>query len=958
MNPGDRLIFSYIGMEATEIAITAGKTVYNVTLKYSSNVLDEVVIETGIFQRDKVSFTGSVASYSSTDLKIMGNSNLLESLKTLDPAFMVIDSQEFGSDPNTTATIELRGQGSATVNAISDEFSNDPNQPLFVIDGVESSFSRFKDLDINRVESITILKDASTTAIYGSRGANGVVVVETIKPKAGEIRLYYNGDFNVQIPDLSVYNLMNSAEKLEFERLAGKYSATTSASNVDYQKALTELYNSRLADIQRGVDTYWLSEPVQTSFTQGHSLRVSGGDQVLSFGVGGKYKIQEGVMKGSGRDTWAGDMSLTYRKGKIIVSNSIDVSGYTATESPYGSFSDWANASPYFKKRNEEGGIDKFLQYKIEGTFTEGLSPIASNIPNPMYNARLNSKNETNSLELNNSFSIQYQLNEAVRFKAGVNLKTSRGKTAIFTAPENTKYHDKSENYRGEYYSKDTKSDMYNGHVDATYAKIFNKVHSLTIMTRGQIKQEKSDYLGVMAEGFPDGSKGTPGLAKYKEESSPGYYLSDKRSVSAKGTANYNYDKRYLFDFTYSLDGSTTFGSNKLYKSFWSTGIGWNIDKEAFMNNCRWIDILKIRASTGVSGNQNQGRTVSETVYKLYNSKNIFGQGVYISDFANPNLPWQTAKDYGIGLDFRARGGQISLTADYFHSKTDPNIIFISQKPSTGISSYPQPLGHLTKKGFEFSLAVNPIYNMKKRIVWGLRVTGLRTKSEYGGLGNALDIFNENQRKDNTLVQYRDGHSPNDIWAVRSYGIDPANGTEIYITKNGELTKEYNTNDIVKVGNTRPDLTGVLSSNLRYKNFNISVSFRYSFGADIYNSALYNKVENITKESLQYNQDKRALYDRWKNVGDISKFKSIATVTTSSARTSRFVQKDDYLKCESISLSYDINNNDWLKKNLSVRSMRITGYLNDIFRLETSKTERGISYPFARSVSLGLNISF
>jgi TonB-linked SusC/RagA family outer membrane protein len=960
LEQGDRLIFTFIGMEPLEVVIKQGQTLYNVTMKYSESQLKEVVVETGIFQRDKVSFTGATTSYTGSELRVIGNQNLLESLKVMDPSFVMIDNYEMGSNPNSVSTIELRGQGSATINAITDEFSSDPNQPLFVINGVEASFSRVKDLDINRIESITILKDAGSTAIYGSKGANGVVVIETVKPRPGELKLYYNGDYGLQMPDLSVYNLMNSAEKLEFERLAGKYNTSTSNDqNAAYQKALTGLYNYRLAEVQRGVDTYWLNEPVQTAFTHGHSLRVSGGDQSLSFDVGGKFKIQKGVMKKSGRDTWGGDIGITYRSGKVIVSNTLDTFGYTAKESPYGYFSEWAQASPYFRKTNAEGGIDKFLQYRDEGAFYEQLSSIATNIANPLYNAQLNSKDQTSGLSLINSFNIQYHLNDFFRFKTGINLSATRTKVIRFTPPEHTKYYDKSAYYQGEYYGKDSKSDSYHGYADISYARLINTMHSFTLLARGEFMQAKSDYTSLEAVGFPYGSRGAPNLAhSYKEESSPGYYLSDRRSAGFAGAFNYDCDRRYLFDFSYRIDGATTFGSNELYKSFWSTGIGWNIDREAFFKGSKWLDQLKLRATTGVSGNQNQGSTVSQTVYQLYLTGNIFGQGIYISDFANPDLPWQTAKDYGVGLDFRTRKGRVSLSLDYYHSKTDPNIIFVPQVPSVGISTYPMALGNLTKKGVEFVLSVYPVYNLKDRVMWGIRVTGLNSKSTYGGLGELLNMFNEQQRKDNTLTQYRDGYSPSDIWAVRSYGIDPADGTEIFIKKNGELTKEYNADEMVVVGSERPDLIGVLSTSFRYKNFSVNMAFRYSFGGDIYNMALYDKVENITKEALQYNQDKRALYDRWKNIGDIANYKSISVVLTTSAKTSRFVQKNNYLNAESISLSYELNDNEWIKRNLSVRSMRITGYLNDIFRLETSRTERGINYPFARSASIGLNLSF
>ena len=183
--------------------------------------LEDVVV-TGIFTRKKESFTGSASTYTAAELKTMGSQNILQSLKTLDPAFAILEDNQFGSDPNRLPNMEIRGKSS--VLGLRDELDADPNQPLFILDGFESSLAVINDLDINRIESITILKDAASTAIYGSKAANGVVVVETVKPKSGELQVSYNGNLNLSMPDLSSYNLMNAREKLEFERLAGGYS--------------------------------------------------------------------------------------------------------------------------------------------------------------------------------------------------------------------------------------------------------------------------------------------------------------------------------------------------------------------------------------------------------------------------------------------------------------------------------------------------------------------------------------------------------------------------------------------------------------------------------------------------------------------------------------------------------------------------------------------------------------
>lgn len=957
IKPGERLIFTFVGMDPYELVVKEGVFSYNIQMKASANLLEEVVVETGIFQRDKVSFTGATSAFSGKELKNIGSQNLIQSLKTLDPSFSVLDNSIMGSDPNTMATIELRGQGGSVLNTVKDEFNENPNQPLFVLNGVEVPITRINDLDINRIESVTILKDAGSTAIYGSKGANGVIVVETIKPKVGELKVYYNGDFKLSAPDLSGYNMMNAAEKLEFERLSGKYT-DNSASEISaaYQKSLTELYNSRLADVQSGVDTYWLSEPVQTGFTQSHSVRVSGGSEFLSMDVGARYKDDQGVMKGSGRKTWAGNLDLVYRTPKLIVSNTLDLTGYDATNSPYGSYSTWVNTSPYFKKTKDDGSIDKYLQYK---TTVGGYSSIENNIYNPLYNAGLNSKDTQNDLNLSNSLQIQYSPTEELRFKLGIDLIRRNNKVIQFTPPEHTKFEESTIYEKGQYFNKDLVSNTFRGRFDIIYAKVIQK-HSFAFNSRAKMEQSNSNYISTTAVGFPLNSQGTPNQAySYKENTKPDYYQVENRAVSLIGNFNYNYDKRYLFDFSMSIDGSSAFGANKLYKSFWSTGVGWNIDREPFMAKYTWLDIFKLRGSWGISGNQNTGRINSSSVYKYYVDSNIFGQGVYISAFGNPNLPWQVTNDLNAGVDFKAFRGRLSLTFDVFHKKNDPNIVNLAQTPSTGISDYPMALGFLTNRGYEFRALFFPIYNTKERILWSISVTGSHNTKVYDGLGNSISTFNKALQSSNTMRQYLDGYSPDDIWAVRSNGIDPATGEEVFVKKDGTLTFDYDANDRVVVGSSRPDLLGVISTSFRYKNFEVGMALRYSYGSDIYNNVLYNKVENITKSSLEQNQDKRALYDRWHAPGDVSEYVAITILQKITApRTSRFVQKNNYLNAESINCKYDFVNNPWLKNTLGVSSLSVSGSLNDIFRFQTSKTERSSDYPFARSVSFGVNLAF
>ena len=292
-------------------------------------------------------------------------------------------------------------------------------------------------------------------------------------------------------------------------------------------------------------------------------------------------------------------------------------------------------------------------------------------------------------------------------------------------------------------------------------------------------------------------------------------------------------------------------------------------------------------------------------------------------------------------------------------------VVSIQQKPSSGISSYPINLGHLNTNGFEFNISWYAIKNLKKRIMLNFRLNGNTYKSKYGGFQSALDNLNDAYKKDdsvesglnvNSLVQYKDGESPSALFAVRSLGIDPATGREVFLTKNGTPTFKYNADDRVKIGDTTPKVRGVFGISFTYKNLQASLNMRYNIGSYAFNQALFNKVENISESNIAHNQDRRALYSRWKQPGDIAQFKSIS-LSDKTYISSRFVHRDNYLRGESARISWDFSRDEWIKR-LYLKDLRFSVSFNDIFDLSEMKRERGIDYPFQRAVSFGLSARF
>lgn len=946
------ITFSSIGYITLRIDLaeldSTGRTIeVDAVLEKNEQALNEVIV-TGVFNKSKETFTGAANTFSGEELKMIGNQNILQSLKSLDPSFVIIDNNMQGSNPNSLPDIEMRGKTS--IAAVTDEFSSNPNLPLFVLDGFETSLQVINDLDINRVASITLLKDAASTALYGARAANGVIVIETVSPTPGEIRLSYTNDSKIEAADLSSYNMMNASEKLEFERLAGRYR-TINGPLVQMQ--LDQLYNERLKAVQEGVDTYWLKIPVQTGFTHGHTLRANGGSEALQFDAGLSYKTNPGTMDGSKRDTWSGSTDIRYRRKKLNIVNQLFVSGYTGKDSPYGSFSDYVNANPYYKTHRDDGSIAPNLDNTI------GTNNVVTNriiVPNPLYNAVLMNIAQEKNFQVRDNLRFIYDLNNQLRFEGALQVSSSRTENIDFKDPLHTDFVNAPVNQRGTYSNTELHTRSVNSNFMVTYANNWNK-HQLTSNLRGDIQDINSSILGFTAEGFPEGSNGNPVFAAgYTQNASPNSSNSHIRRANLLLGANYNYDIRYLVDLTYRIDGSTAFGSARKYSPFWSVGLGWNLHREQFVSEWRFIDFWKLRGNIGYTGNQNLGSTTSVSVYTYGASSNIFGQFLDLTSLGNPDLDWQRTIQTSLGMDITLFNSRFNATINYYEKDTDPMIVAVNIPSSVGIPSFENNLGKLTVKGWEADLNFFPIRDLSNRIMWNIGVFGSIVEGRYSDFGNALSLLNETQRTNNSLIRYHDGYSPDDIWAVVSRGIDPATGREIFLKQNGDETFVYDARDIVHVGNSRPVVEGVFRTNVTFKGFSLGLNFRYRLGGDLFNSALYNRVENISLLGLSNNQDKRALYDRWQEVGDISQFKSIS-ITSTTPMSSRFVQKDNQLIGESIRLGWQSQREPWLKA-LRLQQLRFNAYMNDIFRLSTVQDERGISYPFARSVSFSINASF
>lgn len=929
------LVFTMIGMKEVE-EVVGSRTEINVKLLPEVSEIDEVVV-TGYFNKSKNSFTGSVTQAKREELRKFGNVNLIQALSMVDPSFKIKENNLSGSDPNALPDFFVRGESS---------FMGESNIPTFIVDGYEVTLQRVFDMDLDRIESITVLKDASATILYGSRAANGVVVIETRRPEGGKLQVSYSNRTSLSVADLSDYNLMDAHEKLEYEIKSGIYNM----GNINYLKNLEE----RKAYVEAGVNTDWLSQPIRNAVSHSHSLYVDGGSDAVIYGLGMNYSRNAGVMKKSYREVFGASFDLTYRiRDKVSIRNSFEFSQTNVKNSPYGSFSLYAKANPYNPIYDEKGDLMKTYTPHI----TNGNNETEPQYQNPLYNATLPYKDESAIQTITDNLNIDWWILPELRFKGTVSLTKTTNSADVYKSPDHTDFlaSGVKQYEKGSYTKTNGKGFDYNINATLNYNLQKNR-HTLFTGVGVNMVQNQSLETSYTATGFMDGRFNEIWFAsRFEEGSKPAGSEGKDRMAGFFANINYSFDDRYFADFSGRLDGSSKYGKDKRFAPLWSVGAGWNINNEKFMKDLGWLTRLTLRASIGETGNQNfdpyQARTTLE-----YNTEVSYydGLGAMFMAYGNTSLEWQTSLKRNIGLDLEILQRRLSLRFDYYNDRTDGLLLPVTVAPSLGFASYTENYGEQTNRGYEFD--INAVLVRTDNFDFAVDFSGTHNENKITKISSALRALNKenNEEGDQTqpIAMYEEGESINAIKAVRSLGINPASGKELFLTKDGRITEEWNYEDKIVAGCTDPKLEGNIGANVMWKNWQLSVQMRYSFGAQQYNSTLAERVEGVEP---YYNVDKRVLEERWQQPGDKTFFKDIADRSVSNM-TSRFVQDYNYLEMSNISLSYRLPR-EWLKK-LGLSSVRVGLNTSDLFYVSTIKRERGLDYPFARQFTFSLNLNF
>lgn len=955
------LIVSYLGYETKDVRV--GKNIsLSIVMNESTKELEQVVI-TGLFTRNADSYTGSVLSIKKEDLLKVGNSNILASIKNIDPSFQIVESNQFGSDPNQLPDIQIRG--SSSFSDMKDKYQTSPNQPLFIINGFEQSLTKVLDLDMNMISSVTILKDATAKAIYGSKGANGVVVIETEQPKQGRLLVSYKADLNIQYADLTSYNLANAKEKLEIERLSGVYTSDNALTQQSYDEQYAMLWK----EVQRGVNTYWLDKPLQIGIGQKHSGRVEGGTENVRYSLDLSYNDVQGVMKGSDRKTLSGSALLSYRYKTLLFRNTLSVTNTNSANSPYGVFSEYSKLNSYWRPFNEDGSVNDIL-----GSYAIANKQGFKNIYNPLINASLNTKEISGYLDVTNNFYIEWNAFKDLRLIGQVGITTKKSNDETYLPRNHTSFRDiaiGSDQYflRGSYSMTNGSFNLIDAVLKANYSKELGK-HVLFANSQFSLSENNSSDVTLKAQGFAsDNMDYITQALQYAESGKPSGNESLTREIGLLGAVNYSYDERYLLDYSYRLSASSLFGADNRWGNFWALGVGWNAHKESFFKGISAINQLRVRLSTGFSGSQNFKTYQALATYK-YNSNVIYDNiiGSYLLSMSNPDLKWQRTRDNNLGIDMSFLES-LNINVDIYQKITENLLTPVSVPSSTGFSSYVENLGKTQNTGIETRANLRIIKDKKSQTYFSVFASLAHNKNKLLKISDALTSLNDDKDddkvpnsnheigKESTIrpsVRYQEGQSMSAIWAVRSLGIDPMTGNEIFLKKDGTQTYDWNSDDQVVCGDALQKVSGTFGFNLEYKGFSINTSCFYRLGGQYYNNTLVEKVENA---DVQYNVDNRMYTDRWTTPGVAAKFKKFNKSATFTRPTSRFIQDFNEMQLTSLNIGYNFRNHKLLKK-WNIQQLKITAYSNDILRVSTVKAERGLDYPFSRSISGSVQITF
>ncbi|WP_205502998.1 SusC/RagA family TonB-linked outer membrane protein [Rufibacter psychrotolerans] len=908
------LVFTFIGFTSREVQVGASNTL-DVRLSEDAEALEEVVV-TGYTTQNRREVTGSVATVKAEEVALVPLASFDQALQGKSPGILV---QANSGQPGAAANVLIRGRGSILGS----------NDPLFILDGVEISSSDFATLNPADFESFNILKDASATSIYGSRGANGVIVITSKRGAAGKTRFEYNVQYGFSTAPESGLELMNSNQKLDYELYRGNPYDWT---------------DEDLARL-RQINTDWGDVFFQTGKTANHTLSASGGSEKTTYYISGSIFDQTGIVRNTGLKRYTGRINVENISGPLTfgLNTTFGYSELMNTEESDTGIGQPLNAinwtNPYETPYDENG------EYTV----------ITSGQPNALQELLENS-NLRQQLKGVGTVYLSY----AVPFVKGLTLSTRWG--GDFRSDESTVYTDPT-TYNGSFATGGSgsltrgyaRNFRYTGTTSATYATQFGTDHTLTVGLYNEIVDNLGrsfEFTGYGLGGPFENEAGiTPGNATNGFIPAVFGTGSENALLSYFTTINYGFKDRYFLNVGLRRDGSSRFGANRKYANFGSVGLSWIVSDEPFMQGLTGIfNDLKFKISYGTAGNQ---AGISD-----FQSRELYGRSIYAGVFglnqqqiANPELQWERKTTFNTGIEMSTLGGRLRSTVEYYNSITSELFLNRQLSRTTGYPSITSNIGELQNRGVELSVEGDVVSSVNFN--WSVNVSLTYNNNKILKL---VEKEGENDIVSGIIIN-REGESMNSLFLVPFVGVNPENGNAQYRTLEGEITEVYSAADRVIVGSAEVPFFGGFGSSLNFKGLELSAFFSFQRGNEVYN----NDLTNVTNPAYLADNLSVELTREWKKPGDITDVPRAGNRFQSG--TTRFVEDGNFLRLRNVNLSYTLPKT--LTSALRLNTVRafvqgqnlvtwtdFRGWDPEI----TGASLVGAQYPALRTVTFGLNI--
>lgn len=957
LDPPLTLKVEYVGYRPLDVDVYDFEEPVEIALADNSSRLNEVVV-VGYGAQKRLELTSSISSVDNELLR--KNNTSVES--ALQGAVAGLNVTTTSGQPGAASIIRIRGGNSITGG----------NEPLYVIDGFivyndvasnktgargsDAALDPLSFLNPSDIESIEVLKDVSATAIYGTRGANGVIIITTKKGSHGKNNISYNATFGWS-------TIARKLDFLDAWQWADIWNELYENGEVGYR-------------VEEPKATYdWQDAALQTGFSQEHQLSAVGGDEVSRYSISGSYKDQEGILLNTGLQRYAGRINYERNVFKNLLIG-VNASG------AYNNMTGMSDRSSMFAANSWYGAISHTPYapiYNEDGSFNYDPNPTSVDI----YNGKVgnpisdlvNYKTETENTRLLGTGFAEWTIIPQLKLKASLGADISNTRQSYY-APS---YTSDGLPYNGYASVGQTKTHIWQTEYTATYSNTFKKVHSLTVLAGYTAQRTDRSRIATTAYGFSNDATGFDnlGAASTTQPSSSGHYISTLQSWISR--INYSYDSRYNASLTLRTDGSSRFAKDKRWGWFPSLGASWNIDREKWLHLSKKVDFIQLRGSLGVVGNQEIGdyQFAANVVPKTVIVNNERATSYVISNKSNPDLKWETTSSYNIGLSSGFFKNRLTATLDVYYKKTSDLLLNVPVEQVTGFNTVLRNVGSVTNQGVELEIGGVLIENKKLR--WTLNGNIAHNKNEVTSLGNA-EYFIPSHGYTNPLI-VKVGEPLGSFYGYRFKGIIQSNedlsslpaqtistvepGNPKFEDINGDNV--VNEQDRVVLGNIQPDFTYGFNTKLTYGNWDLFVSASGSYGNKLFNELAC----RLERGNGYYYNPLATVADRWTPTNPSNTIQK-ASNATSIYTDDRFVEDASYLKIRNIQLGYtlpvpQVTKDAKLHLYLSLQNFftftSYRGYDPEANRSgsdETSALYQGIdngTYPAAKTVVLGVNIT-